>query len=66
MAPVLQIAALGLVLVFRVNALADPQVKTMGEQRVTHPGILAQTADTLYTQHKKQKEKINKNEKNKT
>jgi hypothetical protein len=42
-----------------VNALADPQVKTMGEQRVTHPGILAQAADTLYTTQK-QKEKNNK------
>jgi hypothetical protein len=57
MAPVLQIATLGLVLVFRVNALADPQGKTMGKQRVTHPGILAQAADTLYKQHKKTKEK---------
>jgi hypothetical protein len=61
MAPVLQIAALGLVLVFRVNALADPQVKTMGEQRVTHPGILAQAADTLFTTQKQQKRKINEN-----
>ncbi len=61
MAPVLQIAALGLILVFRVNALADPQVKTMGEQGVTHPGILAQAADTLYIQHKNKKRKINKN-----
>jgi hypothetical protein len=43
-----------------VNALADPQVKTMGEQRVTHPGILAQAADTLYKQHTKTKQKNNK------
>jgi hypothetical protein len=58
MAPVLQIAALGLVLVFRVNALTDPQVKTMGEQCVTHPGILPQAADPLYIQHEKQNRKI--------
>jgi hypothetical protein len=57
MAPVLQIATLGLVLIFRVNALAHPQVKTMGEQCVTHPGILAQAADTLCKQHKKTTEK---------
>jgi hypothetical protein len=59
MAPVLQVTALGLALIFRVDPLAHSQVKTTGQQGLRYPGIRAQATYAL--RRKKQTKKQQKN-----